>query len=109
MGGVNSAREQDSSVGGNAGYVCLGVVHMEEEVQDRVQVEVGREEQGVGETHGKEQSEEQREQTINQPLIKGDHVYGVMRTNTFLNQCGVKHMVFPVNTFPSVTVDRHQL
>ena len=40
---------------------CLGVVHMEEEVQDRVQVEVGREEQGVGETHGKEQSEEQRE------------------------------------------------
>ena len=33
---------------------------MEEEVQDRVQVEVGREEQGVGETHGKEQGEEQR-------------------------------------------------
>ena len=60
MGGVNSAREQDSSVGGDAGYVCLGAVHMEEEVQDRVQVEVGREEQGVGVTHGKEQSEEQR-------------------------------------------------
>ena len=54
MGGVNSAREQDSSVGGDAGYVCLGVVHMEEEVQVRVQVEVGREEQGEGETHGKE-------------------------------------------------------
>ena len=34
---------------------------MEEEVQYRVQVEVGREEQGVGETHGKEQGEEQRE------------------------------------------------
>ena len=33
---------------------------MEEEVQDRVQVEVGREEQGIGETHWKEQSEEQR-------------------------------------------------
>ena len=60
MGGVNSAREQDSSVGGGAGYVCLGAVHMEEEVQVRVQVEVGREEQGQGETHGKEQSEEQR-------------------------------------------------
>ena len=59
--GVNSARGPDSSFGGNAGYVCLGVVHMEEEVQDRVQVEVGREEQGVGETHGKEQDEEQRE------------------------------------------------
>ena len=55
---MNSAREQDSSVGGDAGYVCLGVVHMEEEVQDRVQVEMGREEQGEGETHGKGQSEE---------------------------------------------------
>ena len=33
---------------------CLGVVHMEEDVQDRARVEVGREEQGVGETHGKE-------------------------------------------------------
>ena len=43
--GVNSARGQDSSVGGGAGVICLGVVHMEEEVQDRVQVEVGREEQ----------------------------------------------------------------
>ena len=41
--------------------ICLGVVHMEEEDQDRVQVEVGREEQGIGETHGKEQGEEQRE------------------------------------------------
>ena len=56
-----------SSVGGGTGYNCLGVVHMEEEVQDRVQVEVEREEQGEGETHGEEQSEEQRskEQTIN--------------------------------------------
>ena len=52
MGGVNiSARQQYSSVGGDAGYVCLGAVHMEEEVQDRVQEEVGREEQGEGETH----------------------------------------------------------
>ena len=68
MGGVNSAKGQDSSVGGDAGYVCLGVVHMEEEVQDRVQVEVGREEQGEGETHGESQSEEQRsneKQTLN--------------------------------------------
>ena len=56
--GVNSAREQDSSVGGVAVVTCRGVVHMEEEVQDRVQVEVGREEQGEGDTHGKGQSEE---------------------------------------------------
>ena len=50
-------REQDSSVGGDAGYVCLGVVHMEE-VQDRVQVEVEREEQSERETHGESQNEE---------------------------------------------------
>ena len=60
VGGVNSAKEQGASIGGGAGYVCLGVVSMEEEDQDRVQVEVGREEQGVGETHGEEQSEERR-------------------------------------------------
>ena len=35
------------------GISALGVVHMEEEVQGRAQVEVGREEQGEGETHGK--------------------------------------------------------
>ena len=58
VGGVYSAKGQDSSVGGDAGNNCLGVVHMEEEVQDRVQVEVRREEQGEGETHGKGQSEE---------------------------------------------------
>ena len=56
--GVNSARGADSSVGGSAVVDCLGVVHMEEEVQDRAQVEVAREEQSVGETHGKEQGEE---------------------------------------------------
>ena len=65
--GVSSARGPDSSVGGVPVVHCLGVVHMEEEVQDRVQVEVGREEQRVRETHGKEQGEEQRvkEQTLN--------------------------------------------
>ena len=46
---------------------CLGVVHMEEAVRDRVQVEVRREEQGIGETCGKEQSEETTRN--NQPLI----------------------------------------
>ena len=85
MGGVISARGQDSSCGGSAVVNCLGVVHMEEEVQDRVQVEVGREEQSEGETHGKEQGEEQRERTDDQPLIMDDHEYVVMRTNTFLS------------------------
>ena len=58
VGGVNSAREHDCTIGGDAGYVCFGVVHMEEEVQDRVQVEVGREEQGEGDTHEESQNEE---------------------------------------------------
>ena len=74
---------------------CHGVVHMEEEVQDRVQVEVGREEQGIGETHGKEQSEEQRENrhSINRTTWD-DHEYGVMRTNTFLSHdVSVHHSV----------------
>ena len=65
---MNSARGQDSSVGGGAGNICLGVVQIEEEVQEREQVEVGREEQGVGETHGKEQGEEQRENR--RPIIR---------------------------------------
>ena len=52
------AKGQDSSVGGGAGVICFGVVHMEEGVQVRVQVQVGREEVGDGETHGEGQSEE---------------------------------------------------
>ena len=65
VGGVNSARGQDSSVGGGAGNDCLGIVHMEEGVQVRVQVRVGREEQGEGETHGESQNETQTQQTVN--------------------------------------------
>ena len=33
---VNSTKGPDSSVGGGVVVNCLGVVHMEEEVQDRV-------------------------------------------------------------------------
>ena len=55
------SRGPDSSFGGVPMVNCLGVDHMEEEIQVRVQVEVGREEQGIGETHdGKKQGEEQR-------------------------------------------------
>ena len=54
-----SAKLPDSSVGGVSVGNCLGDDHMEEEVQVRVQVEVEREEQGIRETHGKEQSKEQ--------------------------------------------------
>ena len=33
----------------------------------------------------------EREQTLNQPVTMDDHEYGVMRTNTFLSQCGATH------------------
>ena len=78
MGRVNSAREQDSSVGRDAGYDCLSVVHMEERVQDRVQVEVGREEQGGRETHGESQNEETTRNKLS-TTHHGWHVYGAMR------------------------------
>ena len=55
--GVTSATWPDFSFGGVPVVNCLGVDHMEEEVQVRVHVEVENEEQGIGETHGKEQSE----------------------------------------------------
>ena len=72
MGGVYSAREQDSSVVGGTRNNCLGVVHMEEGVQVRVQVEVEREERGERETHGESQNEEQTQRGTNaQPLIMG--------------------------------------
>ena len=78
MGGVNPAREQDSSVGGGSGCNCLGVVHMEEGVQVRVQVEVGREEQGEGETHGESQNEKTT-RNKRSTAHHGWHEYGVMR------------------------------
>ena len=39
MRGVSSAKEPDSSFGGMSVVNCLGFVHMEEEVHNRVQVE----------------------------------------------------------------------
>ena len=55
---LSPARGQDSSFGGGAGVICLSVVHMEEGVQVRVQVEAERENVGEGETHGESQNEE---------------------------------------------------
>ena len=121
---MNSAREQDSSIGGGASNVCLGVLHMEEEVQDRVQVEVGREEQGEGETHGKEQCDEQeKRRENNQPLNIDGMRMGVTRACRHLSLCGVIHIIKHVRCArekvtcevylctppPSVTVDRHRL
>ena len=69
VGGVNSAREQDCSVGGGTGKNCLGVVHMEEGVQVRVQVEGGkRTARWSRETHTERVRTKQRG-TSAQPLI----------------------------------------
>ena len=51
VGGVYIARVQYSSSGEGAAGLSLGAVHMEEGVQVRVQVEVGREEVGDREKH----------------------------------------------------------
>ena len=53
---VISAKVPDSSVGGVPVGYCTDGGHMEEEVQLKVQVE----EERIRETHGKEQSDEQR-------------------------------------------------
>ena len=57
MRGAFSANGPDSSVGGVPVGYFPDDVHMEEEVQLKFQVEAER----IGETHGKEQGEEQRE------------------------------------------------
>ena len=55
MRGAISAKGPDSSVGGVPVGYCPDDVHMEDEVQVKVQVE------RIGETHGEEQGEQQRE------------------------------------------------
>ena len=68
VGGVNSAREQASSVGGGTGNNCL--VHMEEGVQ--VYRWKWEETSKVKERHGKRQSEEASNEGTNaQPLTMG--------------------------------------
>ena len=65
MRGAFSAKGPDSSFGGvPVFFFAPDDAHMEEEVQLRVQVE----EEEIGETHGKQQGEEQRvkEQTTAQ-------------------------------------------
>ena len=56
---------------------CQGVVHKEEGVQVRVQVEVGREEAGEGETRGNSQNEATRNKLS--IAHHGWHEYGVSR------------------------------
>ena len=80
--GVFSAKEPDSSFGGVPVVFCPDDDHMKEEVQLKVQVE----EEETGETHGKEQGEEQRVNRTDQPHNVDDHVDDVTRTNTILSQ-----------------------
>ena len=57
MRGVLLAKGPESSFGGVPVGYCLNEVHMEEE---EVQLKVQAEEEEIGETHGREQGEEQR-------------------------------------------------
>ena len=86
VGGVNSATVQDSSV------ICLGVVHMEGRVQVRVQVEVGREKVGEGETHGESQDEEAT-RNKRSTAHYGWHEYGVMRACRHLSHAVSMHII----------------
>ena len=96
--GVNSAKGQDSSVGGGAGNVCLGVCPHERRGSGHSTGRSGkrrsryRRDTRKGTTRGTE-----REQTISQPLTMDDHGYGVMRTNTILSHV-VWHTSFSVRT-----------
>ena len=76
MGGVYIAKGQYSSFGEGAAGLSVGVVHMEERVQVREQIECGREEEDVGEKHG----ERQNEDTCNkQTAHQGWHEDGMTR------------------------------
>ena len=60
MRGVTLAKGPDSLIGGVPVGNCLDVDHIKKDFHVRVQVEVEREERGIGEIYGKEQGEEQR-------------------------------------------------
>ena len=76
--GVLLAKGPDSSVGGVPVGSCLDDVHMEEKV---VKVQVQAEEEEIGETYGREQSEEKgREQTIK------SHTWMTMRMRRSVHQ-----------------------
>ena len=72
------AKGPDSSFGEVHRGCCSDEVHMDEE---RVKVQVE-----IGDTHGREQSEEKgREQTITQAHDMDDHADETKRTNKFLS------------------------
>ena len=75
MRGVFSAKGPDSQLAEVPVVYCPDDGHMEEELQLRVQVE----EEEIGETHGKEQGEEQR--VKEQTTLKRTR----WSTNTFLS------------------------
>ena len=65
--------------------IALAFVHMEEGVQVRVHVEVGREEIGEGETHGESQNEEAT-RNKRSTAHHGWHEYEVTRACRHLSQ-----------------------
>ena len=77
---------------------CPDVNHMEEEVQVCVQVE----EEGIGETHGKEQGEEQKVKN-GQPHNVDDHADEVKSSCRHLSQCFVVRTI-DVDTWLNVCI-----
>ena len=119
---VNSAKWPNSSVGRVPVVNFLGAVHMEEEVQDRVQVEVERKEQGIRETRGKEQGDNRESKNKRStaqhgwPWVWGDahkHILEPWCECTSSSVRTVQENEWRVKCFcvhtPSVTVDRHRL
>ena len=79
------------------GMVALALSTWTEGVQDRVQVEVGREEQGEGETHGKGQNED----TTKDSQSTAHHEWhggGVTLACRHLSQCSVMCINYEVFT-----------
>ena len=90
VGGVLSARGQDSSVGGVAVVIYLGVV---EGVQVRVQVEVGREEQSERRDTRRERQSEETTRNKRSTAHHGWHD-ACMQT---LEPCDVIHIIRRAN------------
>ena len=88
LGLILSAKGPDSSVGGVTVGNCPDVDHMEEEVQVSVQVE----EEGIGETHGRNRARN-RESKNGRPHNVDDHADEMTRSCRHLRKCGVSHIM----------------
>ena len=105
-------------------FSCLGIVHIEEKVQDRVQIEAEEKSKGAGRDTRKGTRRGTELRPNAQLLIMDDHADDMSAHNSdmFLSQCGAKHIMMYTHcaeetwrvrcispNTPSVTVDRRRL